>query len=223
MRRYVTKWRAGWHDTRRPSRILEFWSFRIFLIMITAFILQNVSSQFEMFFILYSPTVLTAPWTLVSAIFLHEGFAHIFYNMFALLMFGLVLEAIVGSRLFLVIFLATGIVGNVAGVFAYPLAYSLGASGAIMGIIGALAVIRPRLIVWMGAPMPLIVAAAIWAGLDLIGFLSPAQTGIGNAAHLAGLAAGILIGLILRPSFKEVHLIKRRVDHEFLSDADVYG
>jgi hypothetical protein len=98
------------------------------------------------------------------------------------------------------LFFAAGLAAAFGSVLFYPA--SIGASGAVFGLIGALAVLRPRMTVFVGyIPMPMIVAAAIWAAIDIFGMFYPSA--VANAAHLAGLAFGILAGLRWRSRFGE--------------------
>jgi hypothetical protein len=115
--------------------------------------------------------------------------------MIALLMFGLSVEKLIGGKKFLLLFFASGIIANLITVNFYS--SSLGASGAIMGIIGCLAVIRPFMMVWaFGLILPMFIAAIVWIIGDLIGVFYP--TDVGNIAHLSGIGVGILVGILLR-------------------------
>ena len=145
------------------------------------------------------------PWTLITSAFLHADFAHIFYNMFALFFFGTYLEARIGNRKFLLVYFFSAIFGSIAYWIFSPNSNipALGASAAIFGILGSLAVLYPFLIVWIGfAPMPIIFAAVLWGIISFFGMFVPSQ--IAYHAHLGGLLAGILIGLILRKRRKRV-------------------
>jgi len=134
-------------------------------------------------------------WRFVTAIFLHASLTHIIFNLFALVLFGLIVEKLIGSNRFLFVFLATGIFANLVSVFFYP--SSLGASGAIMGVIGVLTIIRPKMPVWIySIPMPMFLASIVWAVGDIIGVFNP--SGVGNIAHLSGLGLGLIIGLYFR-------------------------
>jgi len=165
-------------------------------IMVGIFILQNLFPAITNNFILDRSTVLSRPWTLLTAIFLHASIAHILFNGFGLVIFGLILEQIIGSKRFLMIFFATGIVSSIASAFVYKTPV-LGASGAIFGVMGALTVLRPTMTVWVYyIPMPMYIAAFVWAAVDLFGFFFP--SGIANAGHLGGLIAGIVAGFLLR-------------------------
>src|SRR3989338_8864705 len=91
-------------------------------------------------------TALAHPWTFVTSIFLHAGLTHLFFNMWALFVFGPLLERRIGEKKFYALFFLSGIVGNLAFVLFYPAnVLGLGASGAIFGVIGALAVLMPNL------------------------------------------------------------------------------
>jgi hypothetical protein len=169
--------------------------FFIFLI----FILQNIfPSSFESL-ALVSSQVFSQPWSIVTYIFLHGSFSHIFSNLFSLILFGFILEKIIGSRNFLLVFFSAGIISGIASMFFYSSV--IGASGAIFGILGVLAVIRPKMVVLaFGIPIPMIAAVILWALLDLGGVFYPSS--VANIGHLAGLAAGIAIGFWVRPKYK---------------------
>ena len=78
----------------------------------------------------------------------------------------------------------------------------LGASGAVMGILGMLGILRPKLAVWLyGMPMPMIVALFVWGIGDVIGIYAP--SGTANIAHLGGLGIGVIAGFYYRKQFKE--------------------
>ncbi len=140
------------------------------------------------------------PWRFVSSIFLHGDIAHFFYNMLALLIFGSTLEHVLGSKRFMGIFLVTGVLANLVSVFFYD--SSLGASGAIFGLIGALVLLRPRMMVWaFGLPLPLWLAGIVWAGLDVLGVFMPSQ--VANLAHLSGMAFGLVLGGYYRYQYRE--------------------
>jgi len=169
-------------------------------ICIAAFIAQTVIPGFTGLFVLVSAQVLERPWTLVTAIFLHGDLGHLLFNMFALTLFGAILESIVGRKKFLLIFFVGGVIASIGSIFLYKAA--LGASGAIFAILGTLAILRPKMQVWVSfVPMPMIVAAAVWAIGDFIGLFVP--SGIANLAHLVGLGFGIGSGLYLRRGFSE--------------------
>ncbi len=150
---------------------------------------------FTMMFAFTPALAFRQPWTFVSAIFLHGDVTHIFFNMFALYMFGPLVEIKLGQRRFLLLYFATGILGNLGFYLLSPdpAIPGLGASGAIYGLLGALAMLEPHITVYMMflTPMPLWLAAVFWAIINLAGTVF-ALGAIGYSAHLAGLGAGAL-------------------------------
>ena len=169
-------------------------------ICVLFFILQLVLSGFTDALVL-NQRAFGEPWRFVTAIFLHGDFGHLLYNMFALLFFGGVLERLVGGKRFLLVYFVTGIGANLFSVFFYP--SSLGASGAIFGVIGALVLIRPSLTVFaFGMPMPMFLAGILWGVGDVIGavgyFTGNPINNTGNLAHLSGMALGLLFGAVYR-------------------------
>lgn len=164
-------------------------------------------------------TAFETPWTFVTSVFIHANIVHLLFNMFTLLIFGSLLEARLGPRVFILFYLAAGIVGN----FAYMgMAYSglfpslsagidptlipgIGASGAIMGVMGVLGVLTPRLTIYapmIPVPVPMFIGVILFAIFNI--GLSFVPSGIGTGAHLGGLVSGVLFGLWLR------HYVKAR-------------
>jgi len=174
---------------------------------IVIFIIQSIFPTVTDNFALVSKDVLSRPWIILTSIFLHGDFSHLFYNMFALGLFGFILERIIGSRKILIVYFLAGIVASISSTFFYNAA--LGASGAIYGILGCLAALRPKMKVWVAyVPMPMIVAAGVWALIDIFGILVPSN--VANVAHLSGLGVGIIFGLFLRKKFPEVKVMRAR-------------
>ena len=137
-------------------------------------------------------------WRLVSAGFLHAGTLHLVANMVALVSIGRLVERLWGTPRFLLIYLVALIGGNAASLVATPRP-SVGASGAILGLFGALVVYsmryrhlvapRGRVLVWVNL--------AIVAGIQVvIGLLVPF---VDNAAHAGGAVTGAALALLLRP------------------------
>ena len=166
-------------------------------IIILIFIIQVLIPSFTDLFILKSSGALKNPWTLITSTFLHGSIVHLLYNLFALALFGSILENIIGTKKFLLIYSISGLV---ASLFSIPFYNSvLGASGAIFGIIGALAIINPKMVVWVfGFPMRMYLALIIWVLIDIFGIIFPTNTA--NIAHLSGVLIGVISGFILRSS-----------------------
>jgi len=135
------------------------------------------------------------PWTIISSMFVHGDFWHILFNMISLYFLGSFLIRAAGERSFLAIYFLGGLVGNILfALIANPSSTGIGASGAIFAIGGALAVIVPRVpvfIFFIPVPVPLWVAIIIF-------FLFSFLPNIAWQAHLGGLLLGLIAGFILR-------------------------
>lgn len=158
---------------------------------------------------LYPPLIAGQPWMLASAIFVHANLGHLVQNMAALLIFGPFIERLIKPARWLLIYFASGIAGNIAALIFYPESLSLGASGAIMGLVGALAVLRPRATIWFGAELPVAFFSAIFIISDLAGLFVPSD--IGNAPHLAGFFSGAAIAWAWRNRFSVEKEVRQRV------------
>ena len=137
-------------------------------------------------------------WRLATAMFLHFGLVHLAMNMWALWDAGRLVERWIGRLRFAVLYLASGLAGNLVSLVVQgDRAVSGGASGAIFGVIGALLVClaRERRRVDPGEFRWLFWGGGAFALASLaLGFVIP---GIDNAAHLGGLGAGALLGVVL--------------------------
>jgi membrane associated rhomboid family serine protease len=177
------------------------WAVRLTLLNVAVFIMaQLFPAQFYGNLVLVSSQVLQKPWTILTHMFMHADLQHLYFNMFALAVFGSIFEKHVGTRNFLIIYFLGGLCSAAAAIMFYQ--STLGASGAIFAVLGALAFFRPRQVVWaIGVPMYVIVAFVIWALIDMAGLFQP--DGIAHASHLAGMAFGCLYGLYLRRKMPE--------------------
>ncbi len=135
-------------------------------------------------------------WTLVTSMFMHGSFFHLLVNMFSLFFLGSFLESLVGRRRYLTIYFIGGLLGSVFFALS-PLftdkwtVMAVGASGAIFAVGGALAVLTPRLPVFiMLIPIPIPMYIAIFLLFILLSFMP----NIANSGHLGGLVAGLLLG-----------------------------
>jgi rhomboid family protein len=149
--------------------------------------------------------------TLLSSMFMHGGFGHILGNMLFLWVFGDNVEHAVGRVAFVAFYLIAGLIATLAQVFVDPRSVvpSLGASGAISGVLGAYIVLFPsnRVNVILGyffTTVPAIMAIGLWALLQFVnGFGQIAATeetagGVAYMAHIGGFVAGIAAGLLFR-------------------------
>jgi membrane associated rhomboid family serine protease len=144
------------------------------------------------------------PWRLLTVSLVHSGFFHIALNMLALWFIGRSLEPMLGRARFLALYLIGTIGGSVAVALLAPGVWTVGASGAIFALFGALLVIGRHIGADIRVIAILIAINFAWpfvvAGIDAIGSgsfaASLAAVGISWQAHLGGLIAGALVGLI---------------------------
>ncbi len=169
-------------------------------ITVAVFFLQLILGQgFWELFWLNPATVYQQPWTVFTSMFLHGGFTHLFFNMFALLIFGPVLESRIGSNRFLGLYVASGILGSVGYILTGGVHPALGASGAIFGILGALVALEPNMMVFVGfIPMPMWLAGLFWFFTETLSGVAN-LTNIANFAHVSGLVVGYFYARHLKP------------------------
>jgi membrane associated rhomboid family serine protease len=138
------------------------------------------------------------PYQLVTHMFAHGSFFHLFFNMFALWMFGTMLERSWGPKRFFIFYFACGLAAAVAQLL-FQKVPAVGASGAIMGLFGAFAYLFPntQLIIFpIPVPIKAKYAVGIMAAFDLFGGVYSAGSNIAHFAHLGGLAMGLLLVII---------------------------
>jgi membrane associated rhomboid family serine protease len=145
------------------------------------------------------------PYQLVTHMFAHGGFFHLFFNMFVLWMFGTMLEKLWGPKRFLIFYLACGLAAGVAHLL-LEFSPAVGASGAIMGLFAAYAYLFPNseLIIFpIPVPVKAKYAVAIMAAFDLFGGVYPSGSNIAHFAHLGGLVMGFILVLIWNKTNKK--------------------
>ena len=160
-------------------------------------------------FSLYPIGLIYRPWTIVTYMFMHGNFAHLFFNMYALFLFGSVLERVWGTKKFLFYYFATGIGAGLIHIGVQVLTHdfvpTVGASGAIFGLLLGYAMLYPDAI--MGLIFPPITMKAKWfvliyAAIELLLGVTGAQSGVAHFAHLGGLVVGLVIMLIWKKTGK---------------------
>jgi rhomboid protease GluP len=136
-------------------------------------------------------------WRLLTSVFVHGGLIHVALNMWSLLAIGPLVERLYGNAAFAVIYVAAGIGGALSSVAANPVPPSVGASGAICGVLGALVAF---LLVHRRA-IPSLVLKPLRANalgyVVFIAIMGRVVPNIDQAAHLGGLATGFVVGLLL--------------------------
>lgn len=156
-----------------------------------------------------------------SSMFVHTGFAHLAFNMFALVQVGRFMERFLGNFAFAVVYLICGLAGSLVSLAWNPYIASAGASGAIFGLYGALLgflVLRADSI-----PKPALINQLIGSGVFIAvnmvyGFLNPH---IDFGAHLGGLASGVLCGLVMSNPIQDGFKRRRVVRAAILAAASL--
>jgi membrane associated rhomboid family serine protease len=152
--------------------------------------------------------------TLLTSMFMHGSLMHLLGNMLYLWIFGDNLENSLGHGRYLVFYVLTGVIAGLSHVFvtkffgANPLIPSLGASGAISGVLGGYIVLHPRRrvrVLWLYQVMqvPAVMAIGIWFLFQLIsgaGTLGAAGGGVAYGAHIGGFVAGVVLVKLFVPA-----------------------
>ena len=139
-------------------------------------------------------------WQLLTYMFMHGSWSHIFFNMFALWMFGYVLENYWGSRRFLFYYLVCGIGAGLCHLIVPGWTITVGASGAVYGILLAFGMMFPNERIYLYFIMPI---KAKWfvigyAAIELLDGLFMTSDGIAHFAHLGGMLVGLILILYWR-------------------------
>ncbi|CDM66035.1 rhomboid family intramembrane serine protease [Pyrinomonas methylaliphatogenes] len=155
------------------------------------------------------PTPVSVYLTLITSMFMHGGIAHLLGNMLFLWIFGDNVEDDLGHGRYLIFYLLCGVLASLAHVFSTvafggnPYIPSLGASGAISGVLGAYLVLHPQrrvmvIMLRVLTEVPAIVAIGLWflfqliSGLGMLGEGSQVG-GVAYAAHIGGFIAGLIL------------------------------
>jgi membrane associated rhomboid family serine protease len=147
------------------------------------------------------------PWQVVTYAFLHDthGIAHIFFNMFALFMFGGALESYWGTRRFLVYYFASVLAAAATELMVLAQTQTMepvvGASGGVFGLLLGFAWYFPRqrlMLLFPPIPMPAWLFVTLYGVLELVLGVTGAQAGVAHFAHLGGMLGGAVMILLWR-------------------------
>ena len=130
-------------------------------------------------------------WRFFTALFLHAGFGHIFFNMFGLYIFGTLAAPVLGAKRFLLLYFTAGVLGNVLWFFCNwnnPYYMLFGASGAVMGIILASAM----MLLFIPFPLKLKTLAMVYIFLEIFSQITNSASVTSYLAHILGFTAGYL-------------------------------
>jgi len=166
-------------------------------------------------------------WTLLTSMFMHAGFSHLFVNMISLFFIGSFIEKLVGRKRFFWLYMVSGIFAGLLFVFlsylfgnselgarivGSPETLAVGASGAIFALGGLLAILTPKLRVYVMFVIPM----QMWFAMTVLlgGFWLASIFGnlpIGNTAHFGGLLVGVAYGIYLRKKYpRKTEMLSRR-------------
>ena len=199
------------------DRLINSYTSIIILINVIAFVIYQLALNFTSdFLILYNFALIPQRiiesyniWTIITSLFMHTIPMHLLFNMLTLFFIGKFVEPLIGRKRFLILFLGSGIFAAISHVIITLIGGgdsiyipALGASGAIMGLLGILAILTPKqkVLLFFVVPMP------IW-GLGVILLLgvifNPSIGGvlIGHVAHFAGFIFGVGYGLYLKKKY----------------------
>ena len=136
-------------------------------------------------------------WQPLTAMFMHGGLGHILFNMWALYIFGGIVAPRLGGKGFLALYLTTGLLGNIVWLAAawHSPAVLCGASGAVMAVTAAAAVMAPEtpmLLLFIPFPIKLKTLAVVFFALELVLEFTGGQPGVANLVHIVGFVSGYL-------------------------------
>jgi membrane associated rhomboid family serine protease len=138
------------------------------------------------------------PWQFVTYMFMHADFLHFLFNMLALWMFGMEMENSWGSRKFFIFYMLCGVGAGVVDFLAAPLighmGGTVGASGAVFGVMIAFAMLFPDrpIYVYFLFPVRAKYLVTVWIGLEVLNGVLGTENGVAHFAHLGGAAIGFM-------------------------------
>ncbi|MBN2042143.1 MAG: rhomboid family intramembrane serine protease [Spirochaetes bacterium] len=205
----------------KSSTFYKGWAFRLIIINVIIFILQVFTEHYRVsqqgpslmtYYLGLIPALVVKKgfiWQVFSYMFLHSSFSfsHIFFNMYALLIFGLPIENEWGSKKFLIYYLFCGtfagisiflinLINQGAG-FVIP---TIGASGAVFGLLLAFGILFPNveLLLFFILPIKAKYLVILYGGLELFLLLTGGNTSVSHIGHLGGLVAGLIYFFIIK-------------------------
>ena len=223
LRKYTKKrLQSGFFDSFSRNFSITAWIIIINVVFfIAAFILMYFSGSEKVFsWIALQPNAFFQGqvWQLITSMFMHGNFTHLFVNMVSLFFLGNFIEKLIGRKRFFWLYIISGLFaglifvslayffGNTdlgARIFGSPEIFAVGASGAIFALAGLLAVLTPKLKVYVFFIIPMQMwIASIFLMVVLWAVSIGAGLPIGNTAHLGGLSAGIVYAVYLRSKYK---------------------
>ena len=165
------------------------WVQRFLIANVLMFFVQQTVPGVDRALMFVPALLLERPWTLVTYMFLHDGFMHILFNMLGLYFFGPRVEQRIGSQRFFALYMISGITGGLLS-FYNPAVAIIGASGAVFGVLLAYARFWPRdqMLIWGIIPIEVRWLVMIYTAISLLGL----GQGVAHFAHLGGFLGAFL-------------------------------
>jgi membrane associated rhomboid family serine protease len=157
------------------------------------------NTWFELTYGLFTPPLFpNAVWQVFTYMFLHGSIFHIFFNMYVLYQFGHALERVWGPKYYISYYLFTGVGAGITvillSLLTNHLSITIGASGAIFGLLLAYGMLFPNqmLYLFFAIPMPAKYAVIVFGGIEFVLMVSNLQPGVSHIGHLGGLLFGFI-------------------------------
>jgi len=133
-------------------------------------------------------------WRLLTSMFVHGGFMHLFLNIYGLVLAAIFVEPLLGRKNYFILYILSGLCGSLASIWWYSHTASVGASGAIFGLYGAILGLLLTNAFHKDSKKGMLMMIGIYVAINLLWGLTG---GIDNAAHIGGLLSGAILGIIL--------------------------
>lgn len=188
------------------------WVQRLIIANVAVFGLQVLLPGLAGLLVFAPSEVLTRPWTILTYMFLHGGFSHLFFNMLGLFFFGGRVEHRLGGRDFARLYFVSGVAGALLSMGLAPRAAIIGASGGVFGVSLAFAMFWPRerIYIWGVLPVEAWLLVAINTGLSIFSGFGGTGSGVAHFAHLGGYL-GAWAYLTLRERYSSARRFQRQV------------
>lgn len=169
------------------------WVTRILIANVVVFLVTRTSPGFYQDLAFYPPVALFRPWTVVTYMFLHADFGHLFFNMLGVFFFGPRLETKLGGSVFLRFYILAGIGGALFQAVFATAAPMVGASGAVYAVLVGFAYYWPRETILL-FPIPIPIQAwilvSVYVAMSIFNGVTGTASGVAHFAHLGGAAVG---------------------------------
>lgn len=172
------------------------------IMFIATYLAEGRGNYIMNMFALYAPgSARFRLWQPLTYMFMHGGFFHIFFNMYTLVIFGNIVERMIGSKKFLTFYIISGL-GAAAlhiamtSLFGGSMAPMVGASGAVYGVLVAYAILFPDSRMTLIFPPVTLKARSmvlVFVGIEMLTGVTGTMEGIAHFAHLGGMLAGFLM------------------------------